>query len=285
MAEFPLAAHSETVSKVLSSIVPPRAYAYLSAFLPGLFFVASVYLANPQFIQRVLGSDQSAFLGKYSKTLIAIFFAYVAGHALMLWVSLVHRILGVLYRTFTFMWRQFCTWRLYPDFSKLMQNPRWNSPGSIARRIYRHAQNIVTGIDPHTEGVGRLWTRLVRYRLKGLSIDLHHLTQEELNALYEASRTSQLTDLGGHMLMLATHALGWGGLVAIRLAPALANRSYIIFCVFMIVIGLLYEWWLIRSIHDPYVTGLLKVRAALRELYRLKPADIPKRPEQDEPIV
>jgi len=66
--------------------------------------------------------------------------------------------------------------------------------------------------------------------------------------------------------MIATQALGWGGLAAIRFAPILANKTYVIFNLFMIAIGILYEWWLIRSMNDPNVTGILKVRAIMRDV-------------------
>ena len=85
MAEFPLAAHSEAVSKVLSSVLPPRTYAYLSAFLPGFFFEISICLADPRLVQGLIArSNQAANLGRYPKILIATLIAFILGNAFML---------------------------------------------------------------------------------------------------------------------------------------------------------------------------------------------------------
>lgn len=267
MADFPLAGHTEAVSKVLSSVLPPRVYTYLAAFLPGFFFEICVFLANPQFGQQLIArSNQAAHLGRYSKILIAVFFAFVVGHAFLMWVGVVHRILGQLYRLGRFLWRRFCAWPLLPVLNRRMAARGWWSRRRWMGDLIRSAQDTALGLDT-SEGVRRLWGKLAR-RLFGehYGFDLDPLDQGEWDALYEASSSTQITKLADHMLMLATQALGWSGLVAIRFAPSLKNKAYLAFNLFMVAIGLLYEWWLIRSMNDPVVFGLLRVRALLRDL-------------------
>jgi len=272
MAEFPLSGHAETISRILSSVVPPRAYTYLSPFLPGLFFEGSIYFANPQFIQHPILS-QSAHVGEYLKVFIALFLAFVVGHAFMLWVGIVYRILSVLYRVTRFLWRNFCHWPLHPILNWAMKprtKPSWSRQPWMMHRLQRLSELVrdaVLDVDSRSEGVRKLWAILARHQFNerfGIKLALD---QEEWNALYEASRIAQLITLSDHLLMLSTQALGWGGLVAIRFAPVLANKDYVIFNLFMIAIGLLYQWSLIRRANDSNVIGLLKVRALLRDYW------------------
>lgn len=294
MADFPLSGHSEAISKILLSVIPPRAYAYLSAFLPGLFFEVSIFLANPQFIHRlILDSDQAGPLGKYLKIAIAIFLAFMCGHAFILWVGIVHRILGVCYRVGRFLWRRFCAWPLLPVLRYLSgakalpaadRSVPWlpfaawfsRAKGWLSHRRWmqnsiQRAQESTFGndsrYDSHSEGVRRLWATLARQVFdKRYGLNLDHLEQGEWDALYEATSGTPLIHRDDHLLMVASHALGWSGLAAIRFAPSLATRNYVAFNLFMIAIGILYEWWLIRGMNDGYVFGLLRVQALLREI-------------------
>lgn len=290
MADFPLSGHTEAISKILLSVIPPRAYAYLAAFLPGLFFEVSIFLANPQFIdQLILDSNQAASLGKYLNIGIAVFLAFIVGTAFIFWVGIVHRILGVFYRVGRFLRRRFCAWPLLPILRYLSSAKAlpaadrsvpwlpiaawfsrakgWLSHRGWMQKGIQRAQEAAFGHDSNSEGVRKLWAILARQVFeKRYHVDLDKLEQEEWNALYEAASLTPLNHLDNHLLMVASHALGWSGLAAIRFAPSLANRNYIAFNLFMIAIGILYESWLIRGVNDDYVFGLLRVRALLREI-------------------
>lgn len=277
MAEFPLAGHSDTVSKVLSSVLPPRTYAYLSAFLPGFFFEVSICLAEPRFIQELIArSNQAANLGRYPKILIAVFLAFVLGNAFMLWVGIVHRILGVLFRISRFLWRRFCAWPLLPLLNRLVKRLSasrgwWNRRLPwIQDKIFRRVHDAAYALDLLSQGVRKLWAILtLSLYKKHYGIDLN-LDQDELNALYLASSSVPMTKFSDHLLMVVSQALGWSGLTATRLAPSLINRNYIAFNLFLITIGVFYQWRLIRGLNDEYLFGLLRVRALLRELRKGK---------------
>jgi hypothetical protein len=206
MAEFP--GPSETISKVLLSILPPKTYTYLSAFLPGLFFEVSIFLANPHFIEQLnLRANQAAQIGKYPKICIALFLGFVIGHALMLWVSFVHRVLGVLYRVSRFLWHGFCAWPLLPAVNKVISGKNWlsRSPWMVTR-VLRPVEESAFGVDnARSEGVRRLWARLAHHLLgKQYGLEtIEHLMQEEWNALYDAFGSIPIIPLGHHMLMVA----------------------------------------------------------------------------------
>jgi hypothetical protein len=268
------------------SILPPKPYTYLSAFLPGLFFEVSIFLGNPQLIEQLkLRADHAAQLGKYPKICIAVFLAFVIGHALMLWVGFVHRILGILYRLTRFLWRRFCVWPLLPTLNYAIKRQGWLSRRPwIFTSVLKPAQDAAINLDTESKGVRRLWSRLARHLFgKQYGMDtIDHLEQEEWNALYEAARSSPIIELGNHMLMIATQALGWGGLAAIRFAPQLATKTYYAFSLFLVAIGIMYEWWLIRAVNDATVRGLLRVRALLSELRKRQSKTAPS-PNESQP--
>lgn len=290
MAEFPLAGHSEAVTKVLSSILPPKAYAHLSAFLPGFFFEVSVCLANPQLVQKLIArSNEAANLGRYPKILIAVFLAFVLGNAIMLWVGIVKRILGVLFRVSRFLWRRFCAWpllsvlRYLSDAKALPAADRsvpwlpfaawfsrakgWLSHRQWMQKSIQRAQDTAFGRERDSAGVRKLWATLTRSLLKEhYGIGLEPLGQDEWDALYAASSSVPAIQFSDHLLMVASQALGWSGLAATRFAPSLINRDYIALNLFLIAIGLFYQWRALQDLHDEYVFGLLRVRALLSEL-------------------
>lgn len=302
MAEFPLAGHSEAVTKVLSGVLPPRSYAYLSAFLPGFFFEVSVCLANPQLVQQLISrSNEAANLGRYPKILIAVFLAYVLGNAIMLWVGTVNRIVGVFYRVGRFLWARFCAWPLlsvlrYLSSAKALpaadhsvpwlpfaawfsRAKGWLSHRQWMQKSIQLAQDTALGHTRDSEAVRKLWA-ILTFNLykKHYGIDLN-LEQDELNALYLASSSVPATKFSDHLLMVVSQALGWSGLGATRFAPSLINRNYIAFNLFLIAVGLFYQWRVIRSLNDEFLFGLLRVRALLGELRKGKKLPEPAKGE------
>jgi hypothetical protein len=278
MAEFPLAKHSDAVSKVLSSVLPPRTYAYLSAFLPGFFFEVSVCLAKPRLVQKLIAwSNEAANLGRYPKILIAVFLAFVLGNAFILWAGTVHRTLARLFRVGRSLRRWFCTCALLPLLNRLVKRLAkthgwWNRRLPwIQTRILRPVHAAAYGSDFASQGMRKLWATLTRNLFKNdYGIDLAVLKQQEWNALYEASIAARMMQFSDHLFMVASQALGWSGLAAAWFAPRLVNRYYIGFNLFLIVIGMLYQWQVIRSLNDGSLLGLLKVRALLRELRKVR---------------
>ena len=73
----------------LSKVVPDRAYELLAGFAPGLFFLFSILLANPDLVARAIGGAQQQFsIGRYATLAIGLFLAFIVGNAFMLMSTL-----------------------------------------------------------------------------------------------------------------------------------------------------------------------------------------------------
>jgi hypothetical protein len=68
----------------------------------------------------------------------------------------------------------------------------------------------------------------------------------------------------GSVTVIACHAAGWAGLGATCVAPALRDRYYIAFCLFLVLNGLLHAYYVIRRQFDPRLAGALALRAVIR---------------------
>ncbi|MGC1619768.1 MAG: hypothetical protein WA765_14860, partial [Candidatus Acidiferrum sp.] len=59
--ELPHPKSSEVLSGVIDKLIPPRAYNYLFAALPGLFFEISILVANPERMCELVVKAQDGF--------------------------------------------------------------------------------------------------------------------------------------------------------------------------------------------------------------------------------
>ena len=97
------------------------------------------------------------------------------------------------------------------------------------------------------------------------------IKREESNAiqnwwiLYITLATPTPEEVRGNTFMIATHAAGWSGIVASRLAPTLSNRYYLSFSILMIVTGFFHDFYVARNTINPISLGLANVRGMLRE--------------------
>jgi hypothetical protein len=258
---------SEAISILISNVIPPRAYTFLFALVPGVFFETSVLLTNPALVYTLLARAQP-FIGpsRYATLALALFLAFVIGNAFMYFVAFV-QVLGYLYRFRAFVWEEFCSLVLAPLITRLQGKPWW----STRRRLSSFAgyvQNVrmwSIGV-PQDEGTRKCWARFATQLLKTrYGIEARHLDQEEWNVLYATLGLLTTEDTHGNILMLASEATGWCGLAAMRLAPALWNRYYVSFSIFLIVIGLLHDWHVERNLNNPRFLGVLRVRALLKQ--------------------
>lgn len=125
----------------VSKVFPARAYAYLAALIPGLFFESSILLANPELINKLVAKSQEGFaLGHYMTLGIGLFLAFVIGNGAMIFVTLIQRLLGYLYRLATFTWKNFCSWLLSPLLYWLLQKPGRRLQG-LMTKLHRYAAN------------------------------------------------------------------------------------------------------------------------------------------------
>lgn len=217
---------ADAISKVILHLVPARAYTFLFAFLPGLFFEISVLLSNPALVCELVARVRDGFgPSNYGLIAIALILAFIIGNALMLWVTLIERFLAFLY-------------------PKLCANDR-EIPESARRFWALVARKLLEeqyGIKPETLG------------------------QEDWNALYGTLGIPTQRDRRGVVFLIASEAVGWSGIAAMLFAQGLRNRYYFIFSLILIVAGLFHDWWVAEGLKSGQYIGSLKISVLLREL-------------------
>jgi len=258
----------------LSKVLPGKAYERLAAFIPGLFFLISVVLANPDFASGLAAKSERSFaFGRYGTVGLALFLAYVIGSGFILVDALIQYLLGFAYQFKIFIYRQVCKWPAQQIAKWLLTKPKWRRP--FVSKFYTHVVSIAAaGFEDWRKFQG-CWHVLARRLLKvRYGIEPNDLKDNEWEVLYSNLGTITPEDLRGLIMMIALHASGWAGLVATRIAPSLRNRYYVGFCLFLILNGLLHAYYVAVRCWDPRVSGNVTIRAVLREFPKLE-AEVP----------
>jgi hypothetical protein len=267
MPDFPVS--GEAITKVLSNVLPPRTYTYLSAMIPGLFFELSILIGNPSYVRQLLDKTRAYFaFDRYTILAVALFLAFVIGNGFMLFVGLIQWLFRFVYKLRAFLWRQFCKWPLLPFSNWIRRQPFWGK----RQWVHEFGNNITDRAGPFgssvPEGVRKCWARFARQILKTYGIDHEDLDQEEWNALYGTLGTLTLREQRGSVFMIASEAIGWCGLAAAFLAPTLRTRYYLEFAILLVIAGIIHDWCVAKRLNDPTMWGLLEIRVIARELER-----------------
>jgi hypothetical protein len=80
-------------------------------------------------------------------------------------------------------------------------------------------------------------------------------------------------DWRGTLLVIALHATGWSGLMALYFAPELRTWAFRIFCIFLIGYGLLHDWQVARNFNNPLSQWTILLRSVLAELKKPRKGD------------
>jgi len=257
----------------ISKILPEDPHNYLAPFLPGLFFEVSILFANPELVSQLTAKSQQILaIGHYVALGIALFLAFAIGNGFVLFVMLIEYLLSRLYAFLRFLWKELCLGpfgRRFPGWlvTKLKNGSRRQA---WAVKFRGHVQEVILG-DEEMRNISSCWhifaSRLLETRY---GIDLMKVKQGEWNVLYWTlqSPTAKERRGGRSTMMIASHATGWSGLVAAKIAPSLHNRYYFGFCSLMILSGLLHHYYVDRFVTDPRSMGYMNVRAVLREFWK-----------------
>jgi hypothetical protein len=271
----------------LSKILPSRPYIFVAAFLPGLFFEVSVALANPDIISRLLVNFERNFPPNiYILLFVGLFLAFAIGNGFLLLVTLITYVFGFVYRFLKSLRKQICRWPLRPLSGWALGRPRLRSRWMA----YLNRYFFVTGYEhnPEWRKIIGCWGTIAEHLLKSrYGIDPQKFKPEDRSVLYRVLGTATPEEGRGLLLMLATHATGWSGLAAIRIAPALRNKYYVWFCLFLILNGLIHDFYVVVRRLNPIAVGYIGIRAALREFPKpplAKPVDGPP-PETESDVV
>ncbi len=219
----------------LSKALHSRFLDLFPAFMPGLFFEISIFLACPQRIQALVGP---AHLERYLQIIIALVLAFVIGHAFMCWVRLIQTALWFAVRRIIWLWIKllgyFMNPKKFPPLPPAQLGP-W-------RRFIQAANFKFNVPTPALRGIQDAWAKAaVRLLKMRYGID----PPRSIGGDYEWGAWESVLGLPkpklyrGLMLVYATHATGWSGLAAAHLAPALRNFPYLTLSWFMVVYGII----------------------------------------------
>jgi len=256
----------------LSKILPENPHNYLAPFLPGVFFEVSILIANPELVSQLFAKpEQSLAIGHYVSLVIALFLAFAIGNGFLLLVSLIEYLLGWLYTLRRLLWKGLCRGPLQRFSVWLLTRIKksgWRQAWAV--KFNRHLQVVIFGSE-ETRNIATCWHIFARRLLETrYGIDLVNVKQGEWDVLYWTlqSPTAKEKRGGKSVMMVASQATGWSGLVATRIAPALHNRYYLAFCSVMILSGLFHHYYVDAFFHDPKALGFMNVRAILREFWK-----------------
>jgi len=238
--------------------------------MPGLFFEISLLLGNPALVSGLRDQLERNFaLGRTMIVIIALFLAFAIGNGFMLIPGLIeHFFFEPICKVWWFFWKQFCVWPLKPIVDWLLSKPRLVR---IPEVLDFHRYVIDLGFKTRPDEAQSAWhcwltvaDRLVtkRYGIRPQDLNEDH----QWGVLYWILGIWKPEDTRGSLLMVATEATGWAGLMATRIAPALRNRYYFYFVGFLIGMGLIHDLYVARRKVDPRMSSYAHIRAVLREL-------------------
>ena len=80
-ADSPYPKVSDALSGVIEKLIPPRAYTYLFAAVPGFFFEISILIKNPGRVSELVTRAQNGFgLNHYELVGLALILAFIIGN-------------------------------------------------------------------------------------------------------------------------------------------------------------------------------------------------------------
>jgi len=273
----------------ISKALPATAFNYLAAFIPGLFFEISVLVGNPVLIQTLAGQPHAGYaLGYYTSLTIALILAFLLGSGFMLFLGLLQRPLAYAYMLRVLLWKQIIRWVILPGLKHVWEKPQWRRPWLGG--LLRYVQMEVLPFSPQLMEVQRCW-HLVASNLLQRRYGIKPRETQQIDPGIWYSVLPKLTpqEMRGSIVIIAFHAAGWCGITAIHFAPALKNTYYIGFSLLLIICGIAHDWSLAKWRHNPVMAGLVRVRAALRELRepptRSSTVTAPTRPDTPDDIL
>jgi hypothetical protein len=212
---------------------------------------------------------------------IALLLAFVIGNGFMLVSSFIQYVFGYLIPLKTFIWRQLCKQVLRPFLNWLLTKPRWRRPwiSNFNQRV------MITGFYGSDEWkkLQGCWHLLARRLLKvRYGIEPQDVAEDEWEPLYWTLGSPTREELRGSIMMIASHAVGWSGIAAARIAPTLWNRYYLGFCLFMVLNGLIHDYYVVLRKSDLRIAGYLNIRAVLREFRRTQVQELPSQKANSE---
>jgi hypothetical protein len=280
-----------------TKIVAPNALVFVLTFMPGLFFIGALAIAQPGILSSLIAPLQSALpFGNYAVVFGVLFAGFVIGAAFVTLVGWIrHFIFGYAWRFWY--WLEPRLWKniILPICQRLLAvpPPAPNSPPPRPKPIWiqrLHHEAISKSFPPNpaNEPPFRWWEVVAKQLLrKRCGLEDKDLPAVSLQPLREVLTEPTSRELHGDVMFICLHATGWSALAATYFASSLRTRWFYSFAVFLIANGLLHSNSVVRMLADPEEGDTLRLRSVLREFAKLKsPAtdgSPPKDGEDEEP--
>lgn len=280
------------ISVDLRRAIPHKAFVYLVALIPGVFFGVSVLFANPGLARQLIAKTQEALSpDRYLLLVVFLFLASVVGNALLVFASLIQFALRRGYASLVVPTRDFLRRELWLPVLRRLTHVRSGVPTWIQRQLMHSLRPYIDRLQIQVNRVlvgeplaATVWldvlTKQLLLKRCGLSGD--KLPAASFDPLFAAFAKPTPRDLRGDLIMMATEATGWGGMVARTFAPALHARWYTTFAAFLIFAGLVHDFYVAKRLSDPEVAGILYLRDILSEFPKLEADGVtPPKPDDD----
>jgi hypothetical protein len=257
----------------LSKAIPPRAYVYVSAFMPGLFLEFSILLGNPDLARQLALRIQEGFgFGRYLTLFVGLFLAFIVGNAFMSLANLIQLIVGYAYSLYDFLWAAFEKHAILPYLTKLTHTQGRTRPKWVYDLYTRTFNNVEKRSSTGPTHAYLWWEKLAKQLLqKRYGLAEEGLPAASFSPLQKVLTVPTPEEIRGSLLVNASHATGWAALIASKFAPALRTKWYLTFAVFLIAYGLIHDWYVAKHLWDPDIGDIARLRAVLREFSKLQP--------------
>jgi hypothetical protein len=246
----------------IAKALHPRTFGYFAPLMPGFFFEVSVLLSSPSGLRNFSGRAQ---LGYYTILVVALIVAFIIGVGFMLFVRLIQLGMGQLCRLVRFLKREIAE-SLQPVVGGLMAKPqlsfrrrRWQSHFGKVLMQWIHPEEI------NTQGVWHDAAKKLLEECYGITAQ-----PQDWSVWYEVLGKPAPEHFRGSLMVVASEAVGWSGLVAARLSPVLRNRYYVGFCALLVFYGLLADWAIASRLQDPVMSAFIRINGVLRELKEVR---------------
>jgi hypothetical protein len=286
-APFEKLVSAPTIHVILDKLFHPKITDMLHAFIPGLFFVVCVVLGSPQFAKGIIASASTE---RSIQLFLVLFVAFVLGSALIQWVRLIQIVLIEFYKHLSDWQPRILNWRINraakKDAAKIPQVGQAAAPTGASSRTWRRlqaAQGRRIERSGEVRDTQRAWgevaTQLLerRYGIKVPYTDFDWSPWVKVLGIDQI----RIEDKRGFLFTMAFHATGWGGLLASYLVPGIRIWTFLIFCLFLIVYGLLHDRQVAMSINDDGYQWRLALTYVLVELRKAREADGPSSKSDD----
>jgi hypothetical protein len=233
----------------------------LFPLIPGIFFELCLFAGNPE---RAIAAVSRLHLDRTEAIVLSLFLSYVIGSALYLWVRLIQEGIKIALSIVLIIWSRFVHSVTTGSRHKWLAKVKLGIGRTrfIQRSFY--IQNM-----GQFRATAKAWRVVARrlFDLYGIDpLDAVGETGAEWKAWEASLARFRPEDYRGERWIVATEAVGWAGLVALRQSPGIRAPYALAFCWFTIMFGLWNDVILARRMTSPEISWAISLCRIVDEL-------------------